>query len=146
MSEPHDSGNHVASRVARIHGILVADDGYGDIYMIPLADILDDIKQGLDVSSVSLPHDTNEILQLLQLERFSLDTSVSGATSSSNTTNFTASVSVRAQGSSSNDALVASSHSVWYCSQCGDGPIGSWNPGCNSCGHMCCEACTIARS
>lgn len=32
---------------------------------------------------------------------------------------------------------------VWYCSSCGDGPIGSWNPCCTSCGHAYCGACTV---
>lgn len=30
---------------------------------------------------------------------------------------------------------------VWYCSECGDGPIGTWNPQCTSCGHLYCGSC-----
>jgi hypothetical protein len=70
--EPDDTGNNIATRVVYVHGILVADDGYGDAYMIPLADILGDIQNVLGVSSVSLPHDTNEVVRLLQMESFSL--------------------------------------------------------------------------
>lgn len=70
--EPDDTGNNIATRVVYVHGQLVADDGYGDVYMIPLAGILGDIKNVLGVSSVSLPYDTNEILRLLQLRSFSL--------------------------------------------------------------------------
>jgi hypothetical protein len=33
---------------------------------------------------------------------------------------------------------------VWYCSSCGDGPIGSWNPVC-TCGHAYCGACTVEK-
>lgn len=30
---------------------------------------------------------------------------------------------------------------VWYCSECGDGPIGTWNSQCTSCGHLYCGSC-----
>lgn len=30
---------------------------------------------------------------------------------------------------------------VWYCSVCGDGPIGSWVINCSCCGHVYCGAC-----
>lgn len=35
---------------------------------------------------------------------------------------------------------------VWYCSDCGDGPIGSWNPNCTSCGHVYCGACIVEKA
>lgn len=35
---------------------------------------------------------------------------------------------------------------VWYCSECGDGPIASWNPCCANCGHATCYACTFEES
>jgi hypothetical protein len=34
---------------------------------------------------------------------------------------------------------------VWYCSNCGDGPIGSWNTVCTSCGHQICGGCTVEQ-
>lgn len=33
--------------------------------------------------------------------------------------------------------------SVWYCSQCGDGPTADWNPTCANCGHAYCGFCTV---
>lgn len=132
--------------------MLVADDGYWDAYMIPLAEILHDIKKGLGVSSVSLPHDTNEIRRLVQLESFSLhdnappsvstDTPASGAISTLNMT-LTETASVRAQSPSFPQGTSAVSDKVvWYCSNCGDGPIGSWNPSC-TCGHEYCDKCEV---
>ena len=152
--EPHDSGNHIATRVACIHGILVADDGYGDIYMIPLADIMDDIKHELDVSSVSLPPDTREIRRLLQLESFLLHdndpspelstTAALDATSSLNTSP-AESASVRTQNPSSDSATALPRDAVWYCSNCGDGPMGPWGEACDNCGHTYCSACTVEK-
>jgi hypothetical protein len=154
----------MATRVVWIHGMLVADDGYGDAYMIPLAEILHDIKKGLGVSSISLPLDTNEIRRLVQLESFSLhdnappslstNTAASGATSSLNMT-LTQSATVHAQSpasvhaqnaSTSLDTTKWSQGSAWYCSNCGDGPMGSWEPVCFSCGHVYCSACTVEIS
>ena len=37
-------------------------------------------------------------------------------------------------------------NTVWYCSACGDGPIGSWNPNCTSCGHVYCGACIVEKT
>lgn len=37
-------------------------------------------------------------------------------------------------------------NTVWYCSACGDGPIGSWNPCCQVCGHAYCGACTVEKA
>ncbi|OAL01057.1 hypothetical protein IQ06DRAFT_347130 [Phaeosphaeriaceae sp. SRC1lsM3a] len=30
---------------------------------------------------------------------------------------------------------------IWHCSECGDGPYGSWQPACQSCGHGKCGSC-----
>jgi hypothetical protein len=32
---------------------------------------------------------------------------------------------------------------VWLCSECGDGPYGSWQPSCQACGHGKCSSCTV---
>jgi hypothetical protein len=32
-------------------------------------------------------------------------------------------------------------HTVWYCSSCGDGPLGVWHTQCTSCGHLYCGSC-----
>jgi len=34
---------------------------------------------------------------------------------------------------------------VWFCSQCGDGPIGSWQAVCVSCDHHKCSSCTAEK-
>jgi hypothetical protein len=155
--EPDDTGNNIATRIVCVHGVLVADDGYGDIYMIPLADVLKDIEKGLGVSTVSLPHDTKEIEALLQLKNFSLHknehppvlpiTAASRTTSSLNMT-LTESASVRAQSPSASQDMSTKwfNEIVWYCSNCGNGPTGLWNPACPSCGHAYCSACEVERT
>jgi hypothetical protein len=40
----------------RVYGVLVADDAFGDIYMVPLDDIMVDIRNELDADMVTLPH------------------------------------------------------------------------------------------
>jgi hypothetical protein len=37
-------------------------------------------------------------------------------------------------------------HTVWYCSDCGDGPMGTWIPACTACGHSLCGACTVEKA
>lgn len=32
---------------------------------------------------------------------------------------------------------------VWYCSDCGDGPLGSWYSACPMCNHKRCGGCTV---
>ena len=32
---------------------------------------------------------------------------------------------------------------MWYCSECGDGPMAIWNPCCANCGHAACPTCTV---
>ena len=31
---------------------------------------------------------------------------------------------------------------MWYCSECGDGQMASWFPGCVNCGHIRCSSCS----
>ncbi|KAF2993813.1 hypothetical protein E8E13_001425 [Curvularia kusanoi] len=71
ISESHDDAS-AQKTVVNAHGIAIADDGYGDIYMIPLSDIMADIERVSGTSSVSLPRDTDEIARLIELEHFSL--------------------------------------------------------------------------
>jgi len=35
---------------------------------------------------------------------------------------------------------------VWYCDNCGDGPIGNWQPACSSCDHKKCSGCTVQEA
>ena len=152
--EPDDSGNDIETRIVCVHGVLVADDGYGDVYMIPLADVLDDIKKVLGVSMVSLPHDTKEIAALLQLEKFSLHkdesppvlptTAASRTTSSLNMT-LTESASVRAHAQSPSASQDTSTKWVWYCDECGGGPMDMKNPYCTHCTHEYCSQCALRK-
>jgi hypothetical protein len=32
---------------------------------------------------------------------------------------------------------------TWYCSVCGDGPIGGWQPSCTNCSHERCDCCVV---
>jgi hypothetical protein len=150
--EPDDTGTITATPVVCVHGMLVADDSYGDAYMIPLADILNDIKQGLDVSSVSLPQDTQEIVRLLRLKSFLpyshapdpvMKTIESpGAISYLNNT-LAKLAKVRTRSPSfSQDDTTGSDKYVWYCSDCTRGPRGSWSPRC-ICGHARCARCRV---
>lgn len=53
-----------------MHGILIADDEYDDLYMVPLADVLEDVRVVNESPSVRLPYDTEEIMRLFELQRF----------------------------------------------------------------------------
>jgi len=49
-----------------VFGQVVADDVLGDVYMVPLCDIFEDVKQALDAREVRLPQSTAEIDHLLR--------------------------------------------------------------------------------
>jgi hypothetical protein len=34
---------------------------------------------------------------------------------------------------------------IWMCSNCGDGPIGIWQPCCTNCNHMKCGSCIMVE-
>lgn len=50
---------------------------------------------------------------------------------------------VNYHGGHQHDSAPSDGDTVWYCSICGDGPMGAWNPTCASCGHAYCGACTV---
>ncbi|KAF2622900.1 hypothetical protein BU25DRAFT_425377 [Macroventuria anomochaeta] len=35
---------------------------------------------------------------------------------------------------------------VWYCSNCGNGPMGTWYTACPCCNHPYCSACTVEQN
>jgi hypothetical protein len=35
---------------------------------------------------------------------------------------------------------------VWHCSECGDGPYGSWQPACVACDHKKCSLCVVEEA
>jgi hypothetical protein len=43
-------------------------------------------------------------------------------------------------------ALVKSDRMIWFCSECGDGPRGSWNSQCSSCSHLMCYHCVVEET
>lgn len=61
----YTTGDHVEQK-AIVLGHVVADDVLGDIYMIPLTDILSDIAKELRAREVRLPKTAAEIDSLLQ--------------------------------------------------------------------------------
>ncbi|KAF2823930.1 hypothetical protein CC86DRAFT_408947 [Ophiobolus disseminans] len=52
-------------RLVRVFGHVAADDAFGDVYMVPLVDILEDIKKELSARDVRLPESTSEIEMML---------------------------------------------------------------------------------
>jgi DNA-directed RNA polymerase subunit RPC12/RpoP len=51
-----------------VYGQVVADDMFGDVYMIPLQGIMDDIKTLLDAAVVRLPASSKELRQILMTQ------------------------------------------------------------------------------
>jgi hypothetical protein len=50
-----DISSSSSDRSTTFYGQVVCDDIFGDVYVVPLVDILDDIKEVLNASKVSLP-------------------------------------------------------------------------------------------
>ncbi|KAF1922795.1 uncharacterized protein M421DRAFT_349034 [Didymella exigua CBS 183.55] len=40
-------------------------------------------------------------------------------------------------------AAPSDGNTVWYCSSCNNGPMGTWYTACTSCGHHYCAYCTV---
>lgn len=156
MKDTNDAGEDLICRMVCVHGIIVADDCYGDVYMIPLIDIMNDTKQALNATSISLPHDTHAVTRLIQTQCFDVQTAADALVSARTSVVPTASGPERKRKLSmtlTEEAIVSTTspppprstvsmgkNNVWYCSECGDGPYGEWNPTCPGCGHACCEA------
>ena len=76
MTEPASSVRHQSaaandlddqpSRNITVFGHVVADDSLGDVYMVPLCDILDDIKHVLGAQGARLPESNSEISTILR--------------------------------------------------------------------------------
>ena len=63
-SEPTDNGSN---RNVTVFGQVVADDALGDTYVVPLCDILDDVKLVLDAQGARLPESSSEIDTILRM-------------------------------------------------------------------------------
>ncbi|KAF1933419.1 uncharacterized protein M421DRAFT_88639 [Didymella exigua CBS 183.55] len=85
VNDTNDAGEDFRCRIVYVHGIVVADDCYGDVYMIPILDIMNDAKQALNATSVTLPRNTREATHLVQSKSFNLhvgsDATISSRTS-----------------------------------------------------------------
>ncbi|KAF3038133.1 hypothetical protein E8E12_006224 [Didymella heteroderae] len=56
-----------------VHGMIIADDFFGEIYMLPLDEIIASMEEAMSGMSISLPSDTNEIVRLLNEQSFRMD-------------------------------------------------------------------------
>ena len=56
-----------ASRKVTVFGQVVADDALGDAYVVPLCDILDDVKHVFDAQEARLPKSSLEINTILRM-------------------------------------------------------------------------------
>ena len=52
-----------------VYGQVVADDIFGDVYMIPLIDIINDIKTSTGAAAVRLPASLTELGEMLSKQR-----------------------------------------------------------------------------
>ena len=64
------------SRNVTVFGQVVADDALGDAYMVPLCDILEDVKHVLDAQEARLPESSSEINTILRIMN---DTTIAGS-------------------------------------------------------------------
>lgn len=46
-------------------------------------------------------------------------------------------------GDTHHDGAAKDGETVWYCCSCGDGEVGTWQPGCPNCGHNRCGYCCV---
>jgi hypothetical protein len=160
--------------------------------MVPLRDILNDIKDVLSARGARLPESNTEVDEILRRMK---DTTIDApqsqvddlvlaqppikeaeATSGSSNRMFCTQCGsgehtreiCEVKNSSSGDGVileealapvVAAPHTpnrtwtsvkgqevVWYCSNCGQGPTGSWQNCCASCNHVRCAGCTVETS
>jgi len=152
----NDAGENVVSRRVCVHGVIVADDCFGDVYMISLANIMDDMKQVLEATSVSLPQETPAIARLMHSQNFRLPHSAeaSGQQRMPNaesqgraSATFTTPAEVRTSTTPRYETMTDRSpkDQVWRCCQCGDFGMSTWQTSCHNCGHSLCSFnCVVA--
>lgn len=184
--------DHQAGKITTVYGQIIADDSLGDVYMVPLRDILNDIKDVLGARGARLPESNTEVDEILRgMRDTTIDDSQSQAddlasaqplmseaeaTSGSPNRMFCTQCGsgehkreiCEVKNSSSSDGVileealtpvVTAPHTpnrtwtsvkgrkvVWYCSDCGEGPTGSWQNCCAFCSHVKCAVCTVEKS
>ena len=165
---------------------MVADDVLGHVYVVPLCDILDDVKHVLDAQRARLPRSSLEIHRILRKMN---NTTIASPSTTANELTSTGLLEKEAEpepeapkktcctqcgsedhtkemcgiedvhsaGGSAPAAppVVTTAYTpstdvagfrvsgdlVWYCSDCGDGPIAIWENSCVACNHQKCYAC-----
>jgi hypothetical protein len=184
--------DHQAGKITTVYGQIIADDSLGDVYMVPLRDILNDIKDVLGARGARLPESNTEVDEILRgMRDTTIDDSqsqaddlasaqplMSEAEATSGSPNRmwctqcgskehgrnTCEVKNSAGdgGGNSKEALVPvvvtpyipnsispgskGGAQIWYCSDCGDGPIGLWQSCCTACSHVRCAGCYVETS
>jgi hypothetical protein len=169
-----------------VHGMVIADDCFGEVYMVPLDEIVTSMEDAMSGMSISLPSDTHEIIRLLNEQSFRMDrtavehpklpkikiepeeseharfpeqqASDPSASEAKDMSSSSAAVPPPAPAISTNPATTTSTSArprtswyekfgtIWYCSECGDGPKGTWNDVCMNCEHEICSLCHIEMS
>lgn len=177
-----------ANEKVTVFGQVVADDALGDAYVVPLCDILDDVKHVLDAQEARLPASTSEINTILRMLN---NTTIASLGTTANDLTPTGLLENKAEPKpeapnntyctqcGSEDHIneicgIADIHNsegsapaippavtasytpstyavstknskemVWFCSNCGDGPIRDWQTFCAICGHEQCSSCRV---
>jgi hypothetical protein len=154
--------NESAGRTITVFGQVVADDTLGDVYVVPLSDILNDIKHVFEAQEARLPESSSEINAVL---RMMSDTAIANSKNAANQITPTRLVEDNAGALPGPSAriyctqcgsehhterdcplLVTSSKTpsrslVWFCHFCNEGPISAWQNICTECNHEKCSWC-----
>ncbi|KAH5181816.1 hypothetical protein HBH76_157280 [Parastagonospora nodorum] len=129
----------------RVYGTLVATDALGNLWMVPMTDILNDVKDEFKATEVGLVNRVEEtgIDHGRPPWHVRTDQSIAAAHSAHSVAtqsvypdNGTA-VSGRCYDAKPGIDL----QTVWYCSECQDGPYSLWQNVCQSCSHARCSFC-----
>ena len=140
QSAPARTADNGANGKVMVFGQVVADDALGDAYVVPLCDILHDIKNVLDAQEARLPESSSEIdtiLRTMNNTTIKIEGS-SAATSPVVAASYTP--STYAASSKSGEDL------VWFCSNCNEGPVACWQTICVNCSHEKCNACRVEET
>lgn len=151
-------------RTMKVFGQVVADDPFGDVYIVPLAETLEDIKEVLAVGDIRLPESTSEIDSIFhnatervndeELKSMSLPQPTS--TPSNKPTVETAAIKTTSQATYASRSIrtgqsyvdfANSKHDYWYtCCNCGGFNSARYSVGCVEChNHVRCSNCTIGE-
>lgn len=157
--DSNDTGTDIVTRMISVHGMIVADDCFGDIYMVPLTTIMEDVKQALNATSVSLPRSVSDIKRMIQSGSFSLRGSVLSPESptatdleeladTSPTFTEAAQIFMASSPHPQTPMHAGPTHAgkrtgnVWCCCECGDRPLATGLiTSCPMCDHRACSNC-----